>query len=58
MARQKIQNWIPANADEVPDLIGMLAHPDATARYGAAVALGAIGPGAVAAAPRLHRAAR
>jgi HEAT repeat protein len=35
----------PANAADVPDLIGMLAHPDARVRYGAAVALAAIGPG-------------
>jgi HEAT repeat protein len=48
----------PANVAEVPELIGMLAHADARARYGAAVALAAIGPGARAAAPHLHRALR
>jgi HEAT repeat protein len=48
----------PTNASDVPNLVGMLNHPDAKVRSGAAVALAAIGPAAAQAIAPLLTALR
>jgi HEAT repeat protein len=48
----------PDDVGELADLIEMLGHPDARARFGAALAIGSIGPGAGTAVPRLLRSLR